>query len=380
MYLLDHIKREIKDAGGAITFYDFMKIALYHNELGYYVKAPLRIGKGGDFITSPHTHSLFGALIARQLLDFRDFINNTETFSIVEMGSGSGYLAKDILSYLKKYRKDFYDIVSYIIIEPIDSLRNIQKTLLNEFQDKVVWVNNIYDIDNFNGCVISNELLDAFPVHLIKKVDNSFFELYVVLDDHNNLTFDKGDISSTQLDNYISLLYDILPDNYQTEINLDIKNWLIDINNRMDKGFILTIDYGYIWKDFFHPNRNRGTLLSYRQHQVTEDVLANPGEQDITAHVNFSDLHRWGQDLNFMTCGFTSQWSFLASLDVEEVFKDITGEFNPFSPELAAVKMLFLPQGMGDSHKVIVQSKNVELHRNVKGFSLRNIQDRLDIK
>ncbi|MCK4823757.1 SAM-dependent methyltransferase, partial [bacterium] len=135
---------------------------------------------------------------------------------------------------------------------------------------------------------------------------------------------------------------------------------------------------GHTRKEYFLPARNRGTLLAYMNHRVNEDLYERPGEQDLTAHVNFSDLHRWGQDVGFFTLGYAPQWAFLAGLDFEETFMELSGgKFDPFSPELAAVKMLLLPQGMGESHKVLVQGKGVPSDLALKGFSLKNIMKRL---
>ncbi len=377
--LTEKIKEKIKNSNGLITFKDFMNFALYYPELGYYTKGILRFGKTGDFITSPHTHRLFGALISRQLIEFWELLDNPKEFFIIEMGAGAGFLAKDILSYTKNYKKDFFNCIKYIIIEPFKNNIIIQKENLLEYKKNINWIKNITEITSITGCIISNELLDAFPVHWIRKKDDKFFEIYIGIS-NNKFVPIEGKPSNKELENYIKLLDNYIPNNYDTEINLNIKNWINNISKILIKGFILTIDYGYTWKEYFHPNRNRGTLLAYKGQSVTENILDIPGEQDITAHVNFSDLYRWGKEVDIDTIGYSSQWSFLASLDVEETFKEVIGDFNPFSPELAAIKMLLLPQGMGDSHKVMIQSKGIDKNIELKGFRLRNISDRLEIK
>jgi len=377
--LFEKIKEKIDNSGGKIPFKDFMDLALYHPELGYYSRGVIRIGKKGDFVTSPHTHRLFGALLARQLMEFWEFLGKPDEFYIIEMGAGAGFLAKDILDYTRDYKKEFFKCIKYILIEPFKNNILIQKSNLNEYLNVINWLTDIKELSNITGCIISNELLDAFPVHWIRKKDNKFFEIYIGISNNKFIPL-EGQLSSKELNNYTELLDSYIPNNYDTEVNLNIKDWINDISNILTKGFILTIDYGYTWKEYFHPNRNRGTLLAYKGHSVSEDILDSPGEQDITAHVNFSDLYRWGKEINIDTLGYSSQWSFLASLDVEETFKEVVGEFNPFSPELAAIKMLFLPQGMGDSHKVMVQSKGIDNNIELKGFRLRNISDRLEIK
>ncbi len=378
-HLNEKIKEKIKASGGLITFRDFMDLALYYPELGYYSKGIIRIGKTGDFVTSPHTHRLFGALISRQLMDFWEILDKPKEFFIIEMGAGVGFLAKDILDYTREYKKDFFNSIRYIIIEPFDSNIKIQKDNLIEHKKIIEWLKDVNELNDITGCIISNELLDAFPVHWIKKIDNKILEIYVGLSNDNFVPI-EGQISNQELEEYSKLLIDYIPNNYNTEVNLDIKHWIQKISNFLSKGFVLTIDYGYTWKEYFHPNRNRGTLLSYKGQSVSENILDMPGEQDITAHVNFSDLYRWGKSFGFETLGYTSQWSFLASLDVEETLKEVIENFNPFSPELAAIKMLFLPQGMGDTHKVMIQSKGLDSNIELKGFKLRNIKDRLEIK
>ena len=372
--LIKIIRDKVKEFG-PITFKDFMEMALYHEKYGYYSGSYIPIGKKGDFITSPHTHCLYGALHARQIEEFWNILDCTP-FTVVEMGAGAGYLAQDILSYLSN--KDIFKSINYIIVEHKAETASYQQDLLKPFINKISWVSRLSDLDSVKGCIISNELLDAFPVHLIQKEDSSFKEIYLDFKEDGGHTEVFADLSTPQLVEYVKELPSDLPDGYRTEANLSINKWISELANIIYKGFVVTIDYGHTRKEYFHPGRNRGTLLAYMNHSVNEELYERAGEQDLTAHVNFSDLHRWGKEVGFSTLGYVPQWAFLAGLDFEGTFLELSGgKFDPFSPELAAVKMLLLPQGMGESHKVLVQGKGVPSDLVLKGFSLKNIMKRL---
>ncbi|MGQ9745931.1 MAG: SAM-dependent methyltransferase, partial [Dissulfurimicrobium sp.] len=228
-------------------------------------------------------------------------------------------------------------------------------------------------------CVISNEFLDSFPVHLIQKSGGVFKEIYIDFDNQNKLFIESlGSLSSTDLELYTKTIPDYLEESYRTEVNLNIKNWIYDISKVITSGFVMTIDYGYTKNEYFSPLRNRGTLLAYKGQMVYEDILARPGKQDLTAHINFSDLHKWGMSAGFKTVGYSPQWAFLGGLDFEEVVLGLMdGKIDPFSPKLAEIKALIFPQGMGSSHKVMIQAKGLEEIPALKGFKIKNMINRL---
>lgn len=358
---------------GPMTFYEFMKLCLYDKDFGYYTK-PDRIGVRGDYVTSSHCTPLFSRLIANQILELWELLERNDFF-LVEMGAGAGFSAIDILSYLKK--SSIYEKIKYVIVEQNPAARERYEKSLADFSDKIIWIDSIKRLDLFNGCVFSNELLGAFPVHVIQKDSDEFSEIYV--DAHKGILIERtGPLSSDLLMDYIAKkIPSGLPDGYRTDVNLGIKPWLSDISEHLNKGFVLTIDYGHTAREFFDPVRNRGTLMCYKVHRVFEDFFAFPGEQDITAHVNFSDLHHAGLELGFFTLGYAQQWAFLGSLDFEKTLKETYSNITPFSPEMAGIKMLIFPQGMGLSHKVMLQAKNVDFCGKIKGFSLQNKIDKL---
>ena len=373
MSLKDIIVKIIKDSG-PISFKKYMDLALYHDNYGYYRKSEFPVGKDADFITSPHTSRLFGAIIANQLIEFNCILSavTDKPFTIVEMGAGSGFMAKDILVYLRDQPPGIKDY-NYVIIEPSIDTRKIQKENLEKFSDIVTWVNEIKELEKFSGCFVSNELIDAFPVDIVCRYPDGYRQMHVGLDNSENFKEIFLPVSDKCVQEYCKCLPDDLSVNYRTEINLEIKNWLYALISRIDYGFVLTIDYGYTWHEYFMPHRNRGTILGYYAHNAVDNILQYPGLIDITSHVNFSDMHRWGLESGFDTVGYTHQYAFMGGLDFEKTFKKIYGKVDPFSPAMAAVKMLIMPQGMGESHKVMVQSAGIDnIDIKLSGFSFAN--------
>ncbi len=362
-----------------ITFRDFMELALYDPEAGYYSKHGVPIGSKGDFVTSPHVGEIFGALLTVQLEQMWRILGK-ETFQLIEIGAGAGYLAKDLLEFAS--RMEFGNAIEYTIVEPFASNRQFQRITLGALSERVTWIDNLSSLSGITGCILSNELLDAFPVHLVQMTDSGFKEVYVNCVDGNSFYETLGEISSEQLQEYLNSLDIEFDTGYKTEVNLEMKRWIHQVSRVLRQGFVFTIDYGHTKREYFHPGRNRGTLLSYRGHHVIDNVLSNPGDQDITAHVNFSDLHIWGKQAGFITLGYSTQWAFLGSIGVEKVLSQLYGSgeaYDPFSPRNMALKMLLLPQGMGDSHKVLIQAKGVDEDKELIGFRLRNLVSRLEL-
>jgi len=374
MSLTEIIASKIKQSG-PVSFREYMATALYHPEHGYYTQSSFPAGGNADFVTSPHACRLFGAILANQVVQFRNFLNTSPEypFIIVEMGAGTGYLACDLIRYLNEEYSSSFGQYRYIIVEPCSSTRRIQKSTLGNYDKFVSWVDSLENLPDFTGCMLSNELLDSFPVHVIQKDKGCWSELYVDYTPENQFTEVLRPLENPFLKEYVVMLPDDIPQPYRTEVNPDIKKWVQGVSSKMDQGFLLTIDYGYTWNEYFAPHRNRGTVLGYHAQRVVDNVLQMPGHIDITAHVNFSDLVRWGSEVGFSPIGYAPQYAFLGGLDFENTFKKIYGEINPFSPEMAAVKMLIMPQGMGESHKVLVQSKGFSSNNfKLSGFSFAN--------
>lgn len=360
-------------ADGPISFEQFMEMALYYPGLGYYTRPSNVIGREGDFYTSPHLHPVFGAMLCRQMEEMWNLLRRPEVFHIVEMGAGMGYLAKDILDYSgigkgqKAKGKRFSNHIKYTIVELNPSVKARQQALLKDHTGSVLWVSCLDELDSFTGCFLSNELLDAFPVRLVE-IGDELSEVY--------LSEGEGDLielkvpCSDEIEEYFEEFSLQPAKGYRTEVNLKVKDWLAGVCDKLTAGFVLTVDYGYPAWDYYSEERNRGTLLCYYNHQFNEEPYQNIGEQDLTAHLNFSSLKKWGEGLGLKTVGFCPQGVFLVSLGLDEVILELYGD-TPDIAELNKIKGLILPQGMGESHKVMVQYKGDDKPV-LRGFAIRN--------
>jgi len=369
---------------GPISFEAFMEMTLYYPGLGYYMKDSTEIGRMGDFYTSPHLHRIFGAMLGRQMEEMWGFMGCPELFQVIEMGAGMGHLAKDMLDYLSGVEgegkeKDIFGHLEYTIIERNPSVRARQKELLGDLPGKVAWYSDVGQLPPAVGCYLSNELLDAFPIRLIE-MDDEVKEIYVATTSLSALEEEESSDAdalmelkrpcSSETRDYLREFSIDLSRGYKTEVNLRIRDWLREINDKLSEGFIMTIDYGYPSWDYYSEERSRGTLLCYHKHQIDEDPFQNIGEQDMTAHVNFSSLKKWGEDGGLKTVGFCPQGVYLVSLGLDEVITEFYGDsLDPF--DIAKIKGLILPQGMGESHKVMIQYKG-KGEPKLKGFTLRN--------
>ncbi len=367
--IIEKIKSE-----GPISFETFMEMALYYPGYGYYMKDSTQIGREGDFYTSPHLHPIFGAVIGRQMEEMWDLMGRPEVFQVVEMGAGMGYLAGDMLGYLKRRgqsaKDTIFDHLAYTIVELNPSVRAQQQALLKDFQDKVDWCSGWNELKNITGCFLSNELLDAFPVRLVE-MDEKMMEIYVSIENGKITEIKRRyDDNIKGYFNLFSIDLNSFPRGYRTEVNLRLRDWLKDVSDNLSEGFVLTVDYGYPAYDYYSEERNRGTLLCFYRHRTNENPFLNIGEQDLTAHVNFSSLKKWGEEFGLKTIGFCPQGTFLISLGIDEVMAELYGE-TPDLFEIAKIKGLILPQGMGESHKVMIQYKG-KGDPKLRGFSIRN--------
>ena len=361
---------------GPVTFREFMKESLYNQDFGYYSQIDFPGGKHGDFVTAPHASLFFGSLLSVQISEFFEKLDNKEC-NICEFGAGAGYLAQDIMRYFRKHEPKLFQKLKYFVVEPLKKRRKVLQDRLSEFKDHFEIIEKFSECGRFSGVIVANELLDAFPVHLVEKKGGKFKEVYIGLDREERFLEILRKPSTSELAGYLDQLNDLLPDGYRTEVNLDIKDWIMEISGAMVEGFVLTIDYGFSSREYFAPHRNRGTLLGYSGQRTTEDFFSFPGMVDITAHVNFSDLLRWGEEQGMKCMGFTPQWAFLGGLDPDETMQKVFGKVDPFSPILAGIKALIFPQAMGETHKAMVLSKGLDNIGSLKGFKIRDYKETL---
>ena len=349
---------------GPIPFVRFMELALYHPQFGYYMRQSdcadhERIGWSGDFYTSSDVYPILGRALAAQARQMDELMGGFTPFTIVEMGAGKGLLARDCLAAIHAEQDDFASRVRYVLIERSPVMRELQRQNLVPWLNKpglVAWMEGLEGLapESVTGLFFSNELIDAFPVHRIQVTAERTEELYV---DYRDGRFVDClmPLSTAALAQYLQQLDTTWPVGYRTEVNLQAMNWMEQVARRMERGFVLTIDYGHTAQDLYGPERKDGTFLCYFQQQTNEDPFSRVGEQDMTAHVNFSSLASVGEKQGLHVTGFTNQMSFLMGLGVEEMI----GELEPESQEFRAAIHLLKPDGMGTTFKVLVQHKGM---------------------
>ena len=363
--LIKIIKERIRDRG-MISFAEFMDLALYHPEQGYYSSPREKIGREGDFYTSPSIHPIFGHLIARQLHQMAEILGYPSPFSIVEMGAGKGMVCSDILNYYRHHLPGFYDDILYILAEKSPSFEERQRTFLAEFaaDGKVKWVSPDVLLGGerfYVGCLLSNELIDSFPVHLVQQKGGQLCEVYVGDQDYG-LAEILGPPSSPWLGAYLQDYGLPFQEGQRGEVNLKALEWVEAVSRGLQRGFVLTIDYGYEAQELYHPSRRQGTLLCYFRHTISTNPYQRIGYQDITSHVNFSALVRKGEAVGLQKVGCTEQYKFLAALglleDLEKIEKSSDQYSHPdFLRNKLAMKNFLVPEGMGRIFKVLGQRK-----------------------
>lgn len=369
---------EIKNSPpGRITFADYMNLALYHREYGYYNSGAIAIGKEGDFYTSSSLGQDFGELLAIQFQEMWHNLGCPSSFSLVEMGAGNGNLAGDILNCLQsEAEKSFLQALRYIIIEQSPNLRAIQREKLDSFS--ITWTTLAELSDrSIEGCFFSNELVDAFPVHLVVKKGDRLSEVCLSL--HNQeLTETLHPLANPKISQYfdlvgINLLKPEYPPNYRTEVNLQALDWLSSVANKLKRGYLLTIDYGYTADKYYRPSRSQGTLQCYFQHRHHNNPYANLGRQDITAHVDFTALQRQGELSNLETLGYSQQGLFLMALGLGDRLNDLSsGKYNieEIFQRRNALHQLIDPTGMGN-FGVLIQGKNlIQSEKTLTGLTI----------
>ncbi len=339
-----------------------MEMALYYPELGYYASPKEKIGKDGDYYTSPLFSSLFGEMIAEQLEEMWNCLGKKE-FTIVEYGAGTGVLCNDILHQLQN-KKGLFERLQYCIIEKSEAMREKESQLLSS-NGKVRWLQSIGEIDLSAACILSNEVLDNFAVHEVVMMD----ELMEVFIDYEDGFTEFLLPASPQLKEYLQELGVVLPYSFSTEINLAAIEWLKEISAALRKGFVLTVDYGFSSAEFYSARHRLGTLICYNDHSVSDSPFMQIGEQDITSHVNFSALAHWGRRNGLENCGFTDQRHFLLSLGLADHLRKKERDGKPLdTDELKKVSLIHtLLTDMGSKLKVLIQQKGLN-HPQLSGL------------
>ncbi|MDY6820086.1 MAG: SAM-dependent methyltransferase [Deferribacterota bacterium] len=348
--LKEIIKNKIKKTG-KITFRDFMETALYHPKLGYYQKEN-PFGITGSYYTSVDASFAFGRSIAKSLIYVIDYFKLKP--QLIEIGAGRGFLAKDILDFIKDVDNKLYNSLTYIIVERSEYLIGVQRDVLSNHKGRVLWC-NLDDLHEFEGVIFSNELIDAFPVHRVINIDGEYKELYVV--DHNDkLQFFPDNLSTSALKEYLEYLSINLKNKQIADINLDALAFLKRLSSLISKGFILTIDYGFLAKQLYSSFRMDGTVTCYFKHTQNNNFFERIGYQDITAFVDFSALIEYGKLFNLDCLAFMEQWKYLLLSSILEEIENAKSDL-----EKASIKSLIMPDvGFGSNFHVLMQAKNLK--------------------
>jgi len=351
---------------GSIPFSQFMEWCLYHPEFGYYRSGKTRIGRAGDYYTGPCVHPIFGHLIAKQLSEMAKILGS-ETFDVVEMGGGSGFLCMDVLDWAKKSSPIFYKRLCYHLIETAPNFLREEKERLSEQEGggKVSWLNPEEFRDGklrMQGCFLSNELVDSFPVHRVVLDQGHLKEIYV-RQKNGQLEEALEEPSDPRVPDYLRSMNVTLEEGQKAEVNLEALDWMEKVGRCLKKGFALTIDYGYLAEELYAPFRREGTLLCYYRHQTSENPFERLGEQDMTSHVNFTSLIKKGEEIGLHFTGLVSQYRFLIGLGILQEMESLEREL----PEIErlrlrlSLKHLIEPEaGMGEVFKVLIQHKGIE--------------------
>jgi SAM-dependent MidA family methyltransferase len=343
---------------GPLTVAAFMDLALYHPELGYYARAAQRSGRAGDFFTSVDVGSLFGELLEIQLAEMAALLSGLSPippkapFDLVEAGAGNGRLSADILEAARRRHPAFYESVRLHLVEASDAARAAQGATLGDAADRLVFAGKAMPA-SYDGVLIANELLDAMPVHQVVMGEDGLREVYVSSD----VRLTEGPPSTPALQAYLNRLGVTLEPGWKLEINLRAVDWVREAARRLGRGFIILIDYGHEARELYSAAHLDGTLTSFSGHRSAGPEsapawLQQPGERDITAHVDFTSVRAAAESEGMTTIGFLDQTYFLMGL-LEHAADPQSAIRNP------QLKTLIMPGGLGSTHKVLILGKGV---------------------
>lgn len=351
---------------GRITFADFMAICLYEPGLGYYTSPGRKVGAEGDFYTSITVHAAFGRVIAREIAQMWRSMGSPDGYTLVECGAGNGRLACDIMDFLTEREPEMYRTLRLVLVEQEPSLEAAQREMLAAHIDRLAWLSPDEFVSGgftFSGCLYTNELIDALPVHRVVMTSEGLREVYVTLND-DGFAEEAGEPSTPELEAQLKRVEVGLHPGQQAEVNLNAPKWLAAASYALTRGFILTIDYGYPAPELYASHRKLGTLLCYYRHQVEENPYLRLGLQDITSHVDFTTLMKCGEELGLQNVWFGEQYRFLLSAgiieEIEEIERSAISEEEKLRLRLTLKKLIMPEGGMGDTFKVLIQSKCVD--------------------
>jgi SAM-dependent MidA family methyltransferase len=379
--LIAVIRAEIDAAGGRIPFARFMELALYHPAWGYYVSPVRRPGRPGDFLTAPETHPFFGITLARQIAECWERLDRPDPFVVREYGSGIGALAWDVIAGLSKETPQCRAALQYRLVETnphrlAQSLAGFAEGGLGDVVRSEAIPPGM-DPEPVTGVMIANEVADAFPVHRLIWRDGRLREGWVVWSG-DGFAEEEGDLSpeAAAVDPEGMLRQNgiTLDQGDRIEISPAAVTWFVSAARGVRRGYAIVIDYGYPAAELYRAHRLAGTVRAHRAHTVTDDPFAQVGEQDLTAHVDFSALRRAGEDAGLTFAGQTNQGAFLASLEMGNLLvalgKDPQTSLPEYLAAQAATLRLIDPGGMG-RFGVLIMARDAPVFPPLKGFTVQ---------
>lgn len=350
--LIELIANEILTQGW-ISFARYMELALYAPSLGYYSAGATKFGAAGDFVTAPEISKLFGRSLAHQVAQVLKMTDG----DVLEVGAGSGRLACDLmveLAQLDSMPQQYY------ILEVSADLRERQRQLiaseLPEWVGRVTWLESLPSA--FEGCIVGNEVLDAMPVKVVHWIDGEVVERVVVWEKQQFAWRDQQ-MATGLLRAQAEAIK--VPDDYVSEISLAAQGFISSLGHSLVAGAIIMIDYGFGESEYYHPQRDQGTIMChYRQH-AHDDPFYLPGLQDITAHVDFTAMAVAGIDAGLNLAGYTSQAQFLINCGITDLLAQTPAtDTAAYIPQVTAVQKLLSPAEMGELFKVIAWTRGLD--------------------
>lgn len=342
-------------ARGPLSFPEFLEIVLYDTECGYYAGSTGQVGRDGDFYTSVSVGPLFGQLLARRFLQWWEENGRPSAWRIVEAGAHDGKLASDILATLANLAPIAWKALDYAIPEPLPALREAQNRRLSKLASKLTVAESYRELsrDPLPGIAFGNEILDALPFHLIRRSGGGWKELFVA---QGPELLPREITANSELAEKVAALGGGFPEAYQTEVRTAYSGFLENLSSCLDGGLLLFIDYGFAAPEYYDIHRTSGTLRTYSNHKADEDPLRNPGEIDITAHVDFTHLASHAAKLGYAPTHFSNQGSYLTHLAAPMIR---AGELDD-RKSIAQFQSLTHPAHLGSSFHVIEFAKNAE--------------------
>ncbi|RPI54392.1 MAG: SAM-dependent methyltransferase [Acidobacteria bacterium] len=358
---------------GAISFAEYMELSLYHPELGYYARAAQKTGRAGDFFTSVDVGPMFGALLAKQFGEMWRVLKSGSVFDLVEAGAGSGRLSRDILDAAQRHDPEFYSAIRLSLVEQSPAARAAHVDILGPHAALLAHSSAALPGD-VSGVIFANELLDALPTHVVVMAENGLREVFVDVSDPSTLRHGSGssrasrgttrsgqdgrlverleDVSTPRIAEYLARAGAEMRVGWRAEVNLAAEHWMTRAADSLRHGFLVVIDYGHDERELYSGSHAAGTLTPFKKHSQFADFLQEPGETDITAHVDLTAVTRAAERSGLDVIARLDQTYFLLGLGVTEL------EGLSLHQRLA-LKTLLLPGGLGSTHKVLIFGRGV---------------------